>query len=152
MRLGLIVAVTIPVLVAAAGGWYVMRAQSAGPDMADPAQIAEGKALYDAQCASCHGIDLEGEAGWQNRRADGTLPAPPQDETGHTWHHPDQQLFAIIKNGMQAMAGGDYKSNMKGFADTLSDDEIRAVLDYIKSRWPESIRARQAGMTRQAGG
>lgn len=152
MRLGLIVAVTIPVLMAAAGGWYVMRAQSAGPDMADPAHIAEGKALYDAQCASCHGIDLEGEAGWQNRRADGTLPAPPQDETGHTWHHPDQQLFAITKHGLAPFAGADYKTNMKGFGDVLSDDEIQAVLDYIKSRWPAEIRAQQAEITRRTEG
>jgi mono/diheme cytochrome c family protein len=151
MRLGLIVAVALPVL-AAAGGWYVLRAQSGGPDVPDPARIAEGKALYDAHCAACHGANLEGEAGWQSRRADGTLPAPPQDETGHTWHHTDQQLFAIIKNGMQAMAGAGYKTNMKGFADTMSDDEIGAVLDYIKSRWPDNVRAMQAEMTREAGG
>ena len=151
MRLGLIVAVALPVLVAAAGGWYALRAQDTAPGAPDPARIAEGRALYDAHCAACHGANLEGEAGWQTRRADGTLPAPPQDESGHTWHHTDQQLFVIIKNGMEAMAGADYKTSMKGFADTLSDDEIWAVLDYIKSRWPENVRAMQAEMTRKAG-
>lgn len=152
MRLGLIVAMALPVLIVAAGGWYALRAQGNGPEAPDPARIAEGRAIYEANCATCHGVNLEGEAGWQSRRADGTLPAPPQNETGHTWHHTDQQLFAIIKNGMQAMAGADYKTSMAGFADTLSDDEIRAVLDYIKSRWPENVRAMQAEMTRKAGG
>lgn len=153
MKSGLIVALAIPVLAAvAAGSWYVLHGDRDAGGTADPARIARGKVHYDAHCAACHGADLEGEAGWQNRRADGTLPAPPQDETGHTWHHPDQQLFVIIKEGMQAVAGPDYKSDMKGFGDVLTDDEIRAVLDYIKSRWPERVRAMQAEMTRQAGG
>jgi mono/diheme cytochrome c family protein len=152
MRSGLIVALAVPVLAAvAAGAWYVLHGDkpAAGPD---PARIAEGQQLYAAHCAACHGAELEGEPGWQNRRADGTLPAPPQDATGHSWHHPDQQLFVIIRDGMQAVAGAGYKTNMQGFGGVLSDDEIRAVLDFIKSRWPDDIRARQAEATRRAGG
>jgi mono/diheme cytochrome c family protein len=153
MRPGLIVALAVPVLAAAAiGGVYLVR-QSGSVDRApDPARLAMGRQLYDANCASCHGADLQGEADWQQRRADGTLPAPPQDETGHTWHHPDQQLFEITKHGLQPFAGPDYKTNMKGFGDVLSDDEIWAVLDYIKSRWPAEIRARQAEITERASG
>ena len=41
---------------------------------------------------------------------------------------------------------------MGPFAEVLSDDEIWAVLAYIKSRWPENIRARQAEATARAGG
>ena len=149
MKHGLIVAVAIPVVAAlAAGGWYLLRPGDTTPD---PQRLAMGKALYDQHCAACHGADLEGEPNWQQRRADGTLPAPPQDASGHTWHHPDQQLFDITKQGLAPFAGADYKTNMKGFGEVLSDDEIWAVLDYIKSRWPEEIRARQAEVTRRAG-
>lgn len=152
MKSGLIVALAIPLLAAgAAGAWYVLHGDKPA-SAPDPARIAMGQQLYAAHCASCHGANLEGEPGWQNRRADGTLPAPPQDATGHTWHHPDQQLFVIVRDGVQAIAGADYKTAMAGFGEVLSDDEIRAVLDYIKSRWPEDIRARQAEITRRAGG
>ena len=77
------------------------------------------------------------------RNADGTLPAPPHDVTGHTWHHGDQLLFELTKWGPQAVIGSDYKSAMPGFSDTLSDDEIWATLAFIKSRWPDEIRAAQ---------
>lgn len=115
-----------------------------------PADLATGARLYAENCASCHGAALEGEPNWRMRRADGTLPAPPHDASGHTWHHPDGQLFAITKFGTADLVGGDYKSNMRGFADTLSDAEIWAVLDYIKSQWPAEVRARQAEVTARA--
>ncbi len=115
-----------------------------------PERLVLGRQLYEAHCAACHGVELEGEANWRQRRADGTLPAPPHDETGHTWHHPDGQLFAIIKQGTAAFAPTGYKTTMLAFGDALRDDEIRAVLDYISSRWPEEIRTRQAEITRRA--
>ena len=42
---------------------------------------------------------------------------------------PDAEVRRIVGDG--------YESDMPGFGDRLSDDEIRAVLDYIKSTWPE---------------
>jgi mono/diheme cytochrome c family protein len=115
-------------------------------------RLALGRQVYEANCATCHGAELEGEPDWRKRRADGTLPAPPHDATGHTWHHPDEQLFAITKQGTAAFAPAGYKTTMMGYAEVLSDEEIRAALDYIKSRWPEDIRARQAEASRRAGG
>ena len=87
----------------------------------------------------------------RNRGPDGLLPAPPHDATGHTWHHPDQQLFAITKYGTAALVGREYRTTMGGFGDVLDDHEIRDVLAFIKSRWPEEIRRRQAGITARAG-
>src|SRR5690349_4906950 len=60
--------------------------------LADPtnaSQVASGKAIYAANCASCHGANLEGQANWKSRNPIGRMPAPPHDDTGHTWHHPD---------------------------------------------------------------
>lgn len=119
-------------------------------DPADGALVALGEEVYAADCAACHGPELAGEANWRQRKADGRLPAPPHDETGHTWHHPDPQLFALTKYGPQALAGGSYQSDMPAYEGVLSDREIRAVLAYIKSRWPEEIRAQQAEITRRA--
>lgn len=101
------------------------------------ARIVVGKVVYAANCASCHGAKLEGQPDWQSPGEDGRLPAPPHNEAGHTWHHSDEQLLAIIRLGTAAVVGGDYQSNMPGFAEVLTDTEGEAVLDYIKSTWPK---------------
>lgn len=129
------------VLVGAGGTLYAVRA-SDDPGLLpyrDGEAVALGKTIYDAQCASCHGFWLEGEANWRERDAEGYLPAPPHDESGHTWHHPDELLVRITTLGTEAIVGGDYRSNMAGFGDVLSDDEILAVLAYIKSTWPPRV-------------
>lgn len=103
-------------------------------------RVAYGEDLYNQHCAACHGINLEGQPDWKTRNAQGRLPAPPHDETGHTWHHSDQLLFEMTKFGMvppNIPAG--YESDMPAYKDILSDEQIRAVLGYIKSRWPEDI-------------
>jgi mono/diheme cytochrome c family protein len=106
----------------------------------DPLRVAEGATLYAEYCASCHGTNLEGQQpNWQDRDADGYLPAPPHDETGHTWHHDDALLMRIVREGTEAIVGGTYKSNMIGFGDVLTDDQIASVLGYIKSTWPTEI-------------
>lgn len=114
-----------------------------GADASNRRLVAEGELLYEQQCAACHGINLEGQPNWRQRNDDGTLPAPPHDATGHTWHHPDQMLFEITKYGTTAFVGEDYKSTMIGFGDKLEDEEIWAVLSYIKSRWPKKIQDAQ---------
>jgi len=114
-----------------------------GADASNRRLVAEGELLYEQQCAACHGINLEGQPNWRQRNDDGTLPAPPHDATGHTWHHPDQMLFDITKYGTTAFVGEGYKSTMIGFGDKLEDEEIWAVLSYIKSRWPKKIQDAQ---------
>ena len=105
--------------------------------------LERGKAVYAAHCAACHGANLEGQPDWRQRRADGKLPAPPHDPSGHTWHHDDETLFRITKHGVAAFAGAGYATDMPAYDGVLGDEDIRAVLAYIKSTWPEPIRARQ---------
>ena len=109
-------------------------------------QIALGHQVYAEFCASCHGANLEGQPNWKRRLDTGRMPAPPHDESGHTWHHSDQDLFAITKLGVGAIVSG-YESDMPAFKAILSDDEIAAVLAYIKSTWAERQRAFQAEVT-----
>ena len=114
-----------------------------GADASNTQLVALGDILYQQHCASCHGAELEGQPNWKIRDENGFLPAPPHDETGHTWHHPDEQLFEITKIGTEAFVGRGYRSNMIGFGDQLDDSEIWAVLAYIKSRWPARIQNAQ---------
>ena len=81
---------------------------------------------------------------WRERQANGRLPAPPHDATGHTPHHPDSTLFGITKHGMSDYAPPGYQSDMLAFDGILTDEEIAEVLAYIKSRWPTRC-ARPAG-------
>lgn len=119
----------------------------------DPPTVARGEALYQANCASCHGASLEGEPDWQTRRPDGLMPAPPHDETGHTWHHPDQVLFDITKFGVARAANLDgYRSAMPAYEGVLSDAEIVAVLSYVKSTWPGEIRKGHDELNRRYAG
>ncbi len=115
----------------------------------NPEITAKGKILYMQYCAECHGDNLQGQENWRIRNEAGLLPAPPHDETGHTWHHPDEMLVEMTKYGPQKYAGSDYKSDMPAYAGILSDAEIVAILSYIKSRWPENIRTRHDDLNRQ---
>ena len=113
----------------------------------DPAQVARGHRVYAEACASCHGAGLEGQAAWWRPGADGMLPAPPQDASGHTWQHSDAELTELVAHGVGAFTAADYRSGMPAFAGRLQAAEIEAVIAYIKSTWPAGQRAWQAAQT-----
>ncbi len=117
----------------------------------DPEQVALGETIYAQNCAACHGANLEGEANWQKQNEDGSFRAPPHTAEGHTWHHSDQQLLEAITLGgarfNDVNVGGT--SNMPAFKDILTEEEMAAVLTYIKSHWPDDIRAAQWQVTVQ---
>ena len=115
-------------------------------DPVTAAMIETGAEVYAESCASCHGAKLEGQPDWRRRNEDGRMPAPPHDDNGHTWHHADRDLFTITKRGVGAVVPG-YESDMPGFEGSLSDEEIAAVLAYIKSNWSERERGFQAKVT-----
>jgi len=136
---------------AIAGGVILQFSQPSVPyiDPSDQQAVTRGKDIYAAQCAACHGAKLEGQPEWRKRLPNGRLPAPPHDETGHTWHHPDAVLVDIVKHGLVPgrTAPEGYQSDMPAYAKTLSDEDIVAVLAYIKSTWPQEVRAQQKEMT-----
>lgn len=81
----------------------------------------------------------------------GNCQPPPHDETGHSWHHADDLLFGITKKGLvPPYAPPDYKSDMPAWEGTLDDNDIRAVIAYIKSRWPEETRKIQAEINNES--
>ncbi len=144
--LGTVVVVLAALWLFVLGDGEAMRA-----DASDRQLVRRGEVQYQLHCASCHGANLEGQPNWRERDENGFLPAPPHDVTGHTWHHTDALLFDVTKYGSTAVVGSDYKSNMPGFEDKMSDGEIWAVLAYIKSTWPADIQEIQSELedTRQ---
>lgn len=129
-------------------GWDDARA-----DPANAQAVALGQKVYATHCAACHGANLEGQPNWRERLPNGRLPAPPHDETGHTWHHPDRVLFAITRDGLAPpYAPKGYESDMQAFRGRLSDEEIWAALAFIKSRWRPEVWTVRAERERDASG
>lgn len=121
--------------------WVIQAADSSvhaeKADLTRNLNIIRGKVVSDKFCSLCHGKNLEGQPNWRQRKDDGKLPAPPLNGTGHTWHHADKLLFGIIKEGVVPPYGPpNYKTDMPAWGTTLSDEDIWAVIAYIKSRWP----------------
>ena len=141
-------------LVAGCRASNAATASPTGADRAptpDPQLVERGESIYALHCATCHGANLEGEDDWKLQNADGSFRSPPHDESGHTWHHSDDQLVAAVRLGgarLEADIGGT--SAMPAYEAILSDHEIAAVLEFIKSHWPADIRQYQWERTLQA--
>lgn len=148
-RLVIILSVLAGLAAAGAAAWFAQRSHLPPISADDPHQVALGATVYGAHCAQCHGANLEGQPDWQKALPNGRLPAPPHDATGHTWHHPDEILFGITKQGVAAYAPPGYQSDMPAFASVLTDDEIAAAIAFIQSRWPAAIRERHTLINKQ---
>jgi mono/diheme cytochrome c family protein len=115
-----------------------------GPASDDKAgSLHEGKQLYQQYCASCHGIDGEGQLDWQTPNALGELPAPPHDPTGHTWKHSEAMLYRIIAEGWRDPWNKTDRLTMPAFGEVLSPHQIRLVVDYLKTLWTPEQRQHQ---------
>ena len=136
------------VALAVAGFYYFsmseeMQSQKIKLEPNDINLVTAGRTVYLQNCASCHGIQLEGQKNWRRRNSEGYLPAPPHDETGHTWHHDTKMLFEYTKFGgqatLEAVGVTGYPSGMPAYEGILSDQEIWEILSYIRSTWPQEI-------------
>lgn len=122
------------------------RADLANVDGADPQNaelVAIGRSLYATRCAGCHGEQLQGDPNWPQRQANGVMPAAPLDERGQSWQRTDQWLFTTIEQGGQVTAPPGETSYMPAFGDGMTDEQIWAVISYIKSTWPQEIQEDQ---------
>lgn len=126
-------------------------AVSSQPPTLNPDEITLGQTIYAANCAACHGVNLEGEADWKIQNDDDSFRSPPHDETGHTWHHPDAVLLEAIRLGGARFEGLNIggTSPMPAFGESLTEAEITAVLTYIKSTWPDDAREWQWEVSQQ---
>jgi len=146
----------LPLLLIVAGGavWTLTARERPPGDPSDDEQVALGQVLYSRECARCHAEDLSGELGWVKKNVD--LPAaeiervtrslddvaPAHDASGDTWRRSDDVLFKIVKDG-PARALGKGQSRMPAFKKRLLDEEIWAVIAFMKSHWPDERTARR---------
>ena len=130
----------------------LLLACSSGPESPD------GREIFAANCAVCHGPSGQGQPGWNIPMRDGTLPPPPLNGDGHTWHHPDGFLYRYVSGGGRMLEGAGlpgFKTAMPAFGEQLTHEEIIAVLEYVKSLWGDkasrglSIRESQAAASQR---
>ena len=148
MRRILILSTVLVGVAGSLGGWLLIQANAQTESAAVLPDLVEGEQLYQNSCAACHGANLEGQPDWRSPGPDGILPAPPHDESGHTWHHADSVLFEYTRlGGKDALAqqGLDFESGMPAFGDQLTDAQISNIFAFIKSTWPDRHRELQAG-------
>ncbi|TXM65325.1 cytochrome c [Methylobacterium sp. WL12] len=82
--------------------------------------VAQGRAVFDAQCASCHGSRGEGGTGERLVGGQGTLAsAKPLKTVGSFWPYAPT-LFDYIRRAMPMNA-----------PQSLSDDDVYAVSGYV---------------------
>ena len=98
------------------------------PVPADATSIAAGKAVYEKNCASCHGDTGKGDG----RMGEELNPKPP-DLTDAEWKHgsTDGEIFKVIHDGSP-------KTGMKSYGRKLTEHEIWDVVNYIRSIGPKT--------------
>lgn len=86
-----------------------------------------GSALYKEHCASCHGKDGEGKAG--------AYPALAGNRTVLMAN--TTNLYRVVLSGgfAPATAGNPQPHGMPPFYHLLGDDDLTALLNYVRSAW-----------------
>lgn len=90
----------------------------------DPAAIARGQALFEANCVTCHGVEGRGDGGMA-----ASLPVKPPDLTMHVPYHNDTTLYLWITEGLPLDAS---KKLMPSFKSLLSDKERADIVVYLR--------------------
>ena len=114
--------------------------------LADETILEQGQTVYDQHCAGCHGLSGEGQFPDAPLQPDSTgrFGAPPHNADGHTWHHDDDLLLRLIREGG---SGDPAFYEMPAFGEALTAEQIETVLAFIKSMWTEDQRLYQAEIT-----
>lgn len=107
------------VLAASCGGGSAGDDAGTGIEPQDPELVALGEDLYQANCASCHGIDLRG-----------TDQGPSQLSVVYEpGHHGDAAYYLAVRNGVRQhhWTFGDMPA-----VEGLADPEIEAIVAYVR--------------------
>jgi mono/diheme cytochrome c family protein len=118
---------------------------SAVPTTESNLLLALGKTVYDKQCAACHGAQGGGRP----------LDFPPLAGNQSIQMSSAVNAIRMVLNGgyPPATAGNPMPYGMPPFAQSLSDDEVAAVVSYIRTAWGNRgspVGAREANALRSA--
>lgn len=91
-------------------------------EVADAAPSRGGHAVYLNNCASCHQVDGRGIEG----------AVPPLAGNGSVTAEEPDNVIKVVLRGLQARGG---YGPMPGFGADLSDGQIAAVTDYVRTAW-----------------
>lgn len=103
----------------------------------DPASLAHGMQLYEANCVQCHGPRGEGHPDWQTPSDGKFAAAPPLNGTGNDWKRTRAELAATIKNGVRRKS--DKTDIMPAWKGRFSDRDVDDVINYMQSLWPAEV-------------
>jgi len=99
------------------------------PPATPAAETAGGAALYAANCARCHGANGEGVANnFPNLAANQSL-----------WNGPADNLISMVLGGYTPWHPA--QSSMPAFAQSLSDSQIAAIANYVRTSWGNKAQA-----------
>jgi len=104
-------------------------------DKTSRAQNSLGKELYQANCAFCHGDELQGQLHWDKKYIEGKRPAPPLNASGNIALLSNRELFEITKYGGQPFAPPHYINEMPAFEMLLKDSQIWAILAFLRAEF-----------------
>ena len=93
--------------------------------------LEEGKSLYIQRCFQCHGLEGKGDG-----PAAAYLPRRPRDFTTGLFKlktSPPDTMLARDEDIFMAIADGLLANGMPKWKGTLTDDEIRSLVVYVKS-------------------
>lgn len=86
-------------------------------------QAADVAANWKKHCGSCHGKDGKGKT-----KAGRKAKAKDLTDAEYQGKYTDEKMFQQIKEGMKV----DGKEKMKAYGDKLNDDEIKALVAFVR--------------------
>jgi len=89
-------------------------------------RAADAKENYDKNCAKCHGEDGKGKTKMGEK-----VGAKDYTDAKVQAEMKDADMAKAIKEGVKEKDSD--KTRMKAFGDTLSDDEIKALVAYVRA-------------------
>jgi cytochrome c553 len=113
----------------------------------DPVLVL-GEYQYNLVCAHCHGYEGQGQLAESIPQTEllGMHTVPAHNADSHVYQHPDQLLIRVIKEGVQNPLS---HFPMPAFEGALTDEQINAIIAYIKTWWTDEQRAHQAEVTQR---